>query len=118
MIESSSLPAIGGIGPSWYIELPAIVSGALSGGAHGVRNGFDAVGIITLATVTGLGGGIIRDVILGHLPPLALANPRYLFAAMVAAMVAFFLARIVARADALLGFIDAAALGFFGTAGA
>jgi uncharacterized membrane protein YeiH len=118
MLETSSLPPIGGIGPSWYIELPAIVSGALSGGAHAVCKGFDAVGVVTLAIVTGLGGGFIRDVILGHTPPVALATPSFLLAALLAGAVTFFLARSIARAELLLGFIDAAALGFFGTAGA
>lgn len=118
MQETSSLPVFGGIGPSLYLELPAIVAGALSGGAHAVRKGFDVVGVAVLAAVTGLGGGILRDVLLGHLPPLALAKPSYLVIALLSAAVACVAAPLIARAARVLALVDAASLGFFGTVGA
>lgn len=116
--QDSELPVIAGIGPSLYLELPAIVVGALSGGGHAVGKGFDATGVIVLAITTGLGGGILRDVLLGHLPPLALERPVYLQLAFVSAAVAFFFTRHVDRIQPLLTFVDAAALGFFGVVGA
>lgn len=118
MQETSSLPVFAGIGPSLYLELPAIVAGALSGGAHAVRKGFDVVGVAVLAVVTGLGGGILRDVLLGHLPPLALAKPTYLATALVSAAIACVAAPLIARGAKLLALVDAASLGFFGTVGA
>jgi uncharacterized membrane protein YeiH len=105
-------------GPSHYLELPAIAAGCLSGGAHAVRKGFDAIGVVVLSIVTGLGGGFARDLVLGHLPPLSLVKPIYLLVGIASAVVAFFASRAIARVEKLLTFIDAAALGFFATVGA
>lgn len=118
MDEGSALPVIAGLGPSLYLELPAILAGSLSGAAHAVRKGFDASGIFALATATGLGGGILRDLVLGHTPPLAFIKPSYLHTALASAIIAFFFARAIARIEKLLQFIDALALGFFATVGA
>lgn len=117
-LGESHLPVIAGIGPSYYLELPAIAAGCLSGGLHAVRKGFDAVGIVVLAIVTGLGGGILRDVILGHGPPLAFRRPSYLAVALASATFIFFASHIVHRILAWLKVLDAAALGFFGVVGA
>lgn len=61
-----------------YIELGAVVLGALSGALHGVRKGADAIGVLALAIITGVGGGILRDVLIGHGPPMVLRTPWYL----------------------------------------
>ena len=42
---------------------------ALSGAFKGVRNRLDWLGIVVLAVLTGVGGGLIRDVLLGDTPP-------------------------------------------------
>lgn len=118
MDDGSGLPVIGGFGPSIYLELPAIFAGCLSGGAHALRKNFDASGIFAIAIATGLGGGILRDVALGHTPPLALVKPIYLHTALGSAILAFFFARVIARLEKLLQFIDALSLGFFATVGA
>lgn len=115
---SRDLPEIVGISPSLYLELPAIFAGSLSGAAHGARKGFDAVGMVVLAIASGLGGGLLRDIAIGHTPPLVLARPIYLLAALVSVLVAFLFARWLSHADPVLEVIDSLALGFFGTAGA
>lgn len=112
------LPTIHGVGPSMYLELPAIIVGGMSGGVHAVQKDFDAVGVVVLAIATGLGGGLMRDMILSVGPPLVLLNPRYLYAVTAAALVAFFFAPQFARLKKLTEFIDALSLGFFGIAGA
>jgi hypothetical protein len=49
--------------PPLWIELPAVVAGALAGASFAKKRGLDLIGILALALVSGLGGGIIRDVL-------------------------------------------------------
>src|SRR5262245_4673413 len=104
--------------PTLLLELPAIVAGSLSGGGHAVAKKLDGVGVVALAIATGLGGGIIRDVLLSTGPPLALTQSAYLVTAFIGAVAAFFFSGYLARARPLLKIIDALALGIFATAGA
>ncbi len=102
---------------------------ALSGALVAVRRGLDLFGVLVLAWVAGLGGGIIRDVFLGVTPPVAVSDWRLLAAALLAAVLVFLLhgrwqetaavpggrRRIVTRAVRLL---DAAGLALFAVSGA
>jgi uncharacterized membrane protein YeiH len=51
---------------------------AVTGASRAIEHGSDIVGIIILATITGVAGGILRDVVFGRILPLAIANPVYL----------------------------------------
>src|SRR5256885_13633832 len=62
----------------------------LTGGILAVRKRMDLFGVLVLSVATGLGGGIMRDIILGHVPPTTLVDWRYLAAAVVAGLVVFF----------------------------
>ncbi len=64
---------------------------ALSGGLLGVRQGFDLFGVLVLAWVSGLGGGIIRDLFLGITPPVGVSDWRLLAAAVFAGALVFLL---------------------------
>ena len=101
--------------PIW-IDLSAVVVGALAGALHATRQRFDAVGVLTFALVMGLGGGIIRDVLLNRVP-VALTEKPYLPTVAVAAVVGFFFAGLVARFDRLMLVMDAAALALFAVIG-
>jgi uncharacterized membrane protein YeiH len=59
----------GVINPPLWIELPAVVAGALAGALFAQRRGLDITGIPALALASGLGGGIRRDILVGELPP-------------------------------------------------
>src|SRR5207244_12705214 len=61
----------------------------LSGGILAVRKQMDLFGVIVLAVATGLGGGIMRDIILGHTPPATLNDWRYLAVAGLAGILVF-----------------------------
>ncbi|HMM94598.1 TRIC cation channel family protein [Phycicoccus sp.] len=101
----------------------------LSGGLVAVRRGLDLFGVLVLAWVAGLGGGIIRDLFLGITPPVAVSDWRLLAAAVVAGGAVFLLhgvwedddarpaggRRHVTRAVRLL---DAAGLALFAVSGA
>jgi uncharacterized membrane protein YeiH len=100
------------------VDLTAIVVGALTGGLLAAREGFAVSGVLMLAVSGGLGGGLIRDVLLGDLPPVALTNVAYLPTVSVAAAVTFFFAGWLSRLTGLLVLLDAVSLGFFTVIGA
>lgn len=60
---------------------------AVSGALAGIRQRFDVVGVVALSLVTATGGGVIRDVSLGALPPAVLTEPGYLVVPIVAGLV-------------------------------
>ena len=98
-------------------EITATFAGALAGALVGVRLKFDLVGTMTLAVVSGLGGGIIRDVLLQKYGIYALENPRLLVAAIVAALVVFFFFSLADRLQWSLFLVDALSLGIFAAIG-
>ena len=69
-------------------ELVGIFAFALSGAIMAIRKRFDVVGIVLLAELTGLGGGVLRDVIIGERPPLAFQRLDYLAVPAAAAVLA------------------------------
>ena len=60
------------------IYLVAIAAEAASGALTGMRRRMDLFGLCVVGTVTALGGGTVRDVLLGHYPLGWVANPAYL----------------------------------------
>lgn len=102
--------------PAW--DLLATFAGSLSGGLVAVRRKFDIMGVLTLAVVCGLGGGIIRDVLLQKVGIAALSDNRYLLVAVAAALVAFFFATMVRRLKTPIFYINAVSLGMFVVVGA
>ena len=105
------------IHPPPWIELPAIIAGALAGALFAQKRGLDAIGILALAMVNGLGGGMLRDVLLARVP-VALEEPRYLGAVVVASLIGAFFAEGANRARHSIAAVDAIALGLFSVIGA
>lgn len=100
------------------VDLAAIVIGALTGGLLAAREGFAVSGVLLLAVSGGLGGGLIRDVLLADGPPVALTNPAYLPTVAVTAAVTFYFSGWLSRLTGLLVVLDAVTLGFFTVIGA
>jgi uncharacterized membrane protein YeiH len=100
------------------VDLAAIVVGALTGGLLAAREGFAVSGVLLLAVSGGLGGGLIRDVLLAEGPPVALTNPAYLPTVAVTAAVTFYFSGWLSRLTGLLVMLDALTLGFFTVIGA
>ena len=100
------------------VDLAAIVIGALTGGLLAAREGFAVSGVLLLAVSGGLGGGLIRDILLGDLPPVALTNEAYLPTVAIAAGVTFYFSGWLSRLTGLLVVLDAVTLGFFTVIGA
>jgi uncharacterized membrane protein YeiH len=100
------------------LDLLAILVFGISGGLMAVRMRLDIVGVVALATVTGLGGGWIRDVLIGSVPPAALADWRYLVTPVIAGIATFFLHPAIGRMERAISVSDAFGLGLFSVAGA
>ena len=90
------------------LDLVGVFVFGLSGGLLAVQRQLDVFGVVVLALVAGLGGGLARDVLLGADPPAA-----YLLAAVVAGLVVFAGARLVERLGPAVRLFDAAGLGLF-----
>src|SRR6266581_9307159 len=85
----------------------------LSGGIVAVRKRMDLFGVLVLAVATGLGGGVMRDLLLGHVPPATLTDWRYLASAAAAGLIVFVeYDRVVHLSRFITGF-DAAGLALF-----
>ena len=102
----------------YWLEMAAVTFGALSGALHATRKGLDLVGVFTLALVTGVGGGIVRDVLLQSGVPVFLRSPAYLGSAVLAAVVAVVLARYVGHLVPALGIVDTLLIGAWVVLGA
>lgn len=62
-----------------------------------MKKKMDMLGVLVLGLVTAVGGGILRDVLMGELPPAAFQNPRYGMIALGAAFVAFWVGFFLSR---------------------
>ena len=93
------------------------VTFAITGGLAAVRRGFDLVGIVVLAFVTAIGGGSVRDLLAGVIPPTALTNELLLWLIFGTALVVFLLHRKIPTGRVFYG-VDTASLGVFAALGA
>ena len=92
----------GVVEPPPAISLTGVFLGGLSRAIFAVQRTFVITGVLTIAIATGLGGGIIRDLLLGH-TPVALTDPAYLPLVVTAA---FFFASLVHRGELVLNILD------------
>lgn len=100
------------------LDLVGIFVFAISGGLVAVRNQLDIVGVIVLAMATGLGGGVIRDVVIGAVPPPAVKDWWYLLVPVLGGLVTFYWHPAVGRLERVINVFDAFGLGLFCVAGA
>ena len=95
------------------LDLLGVFVFAVSGAALAVQKRLDLFGVVVLSVVTALGGGLLRDLLLGDTPPVALRESRYLVVALVAGLLVFLgSSRVHLVARPFLVF-DAAGLGLF-----
>jgi len=73
----------------FVIELISITSFGISGALAAIRKKLDVFGVIIIGLVTSIGGGIIRDLVLGIHPPKSFVNPIYALVAGVFALLTF-----------------------------
>lgn len=100
------------------LDLLGIFVFAISGGLVAVRKELDLFGVLVLAGATGLGGGFIRDVLIGAVPPAALADWRYLIVPVAGGLATFYFHPVLGRVERTVNVFDAAGLGLFCVTGA
>jgi len=91
---------------------------AITGAVKASRRGLDWFGIIVLALITGTGGGLIRDALLGNHPPLALSTPTYVIVCISAAIFVMVAQKKITSLWILVMITDAIGLGVFTMIGA
>lgn len=102
----------------YAVDLAGTLLFGIEGATAAVAGKLDLLGLMVLAFSTALGGGIIRDLLIGFVPPSALRDWRYSATAFVGAAIAFFFNRFVqATPTQLMMVLDAAGLSLFAVAG-
>ena len=81
----------------FFLEILGTISFSVSGAIEAMKKKMDLLGVLVLGLVTAVGGGIIRDLIIGKLPPASFRNPRNALIAIATAFVAFLIGVIVSR---------------------
>ncbi len=74
------------------IEIVGTVAFAITGVITAIEKNFDIFGALVLGTVTAVGGGIVRDIILGYLPPMAFIKSVYAITAVITSLAVFVIA--------------------------
>jgi uncharacterized membrane protein YeiH len=101
------------------LDLTGTFAFALNGALTAIRVArLDIVGVVTLGMFTALGGGILRDILLGALPPATFSDWRYLTVAAVGSLVAFGASNALDRLAMPILVLDAAGLSLFAVSGA
>src|SRR5271167_4828272 len=89
----------------------------LSGATAAAERGLDLFGVLVLSFTVGVAGGVMRDVIIGAIPPAAFSGWLYLAVAILAGLFTFYCYSLVARMRSPVLLLDAAGLGLFVVAG-
>ena len=107
------------------LEMVGVAAFAISGVMVAIESELDMLGALVLGAITSVGGGVIRDVMLGVLPPALFVDPRYVLVAVGVSLAAFIVAlcmgerflRHLERLGPLINTLDAVGLGIFVTVG-
>lgn len=110
----------------FVFEIIGTVAFAVSGAMVAIKKKVDIFGVLVLSAVTALGGGIVRDVIIGSFPPRMFLDYRYVLTALIVALIVFTAAYIFRKAyqesetvvDNINNIFDAIGLGIFTVTGA
>ncbi|HEX2771713.1 MAG TPA: trimeric intracellular cation channel family protein [Micromonosporaceae bacterium] len=98
-------------------DLTGVAVFAASGASAAVVKRLDLFGVVFVGFVAALGGGIVRDLVIDVVPPLAFADWRYVFAAAATSIAVFYLHPQLARLRRTVLVLDAAGLGLFTVTG-
>jgi uncharacterized membrane protein YeiH len=103
--------------PLLVADLIGVAVFAASGASAGVAKRLDLFGVAFVGFVAALGGGILRDLVIGAVPPLAFADWRYAVTAVIASVAALWLHPALHRVRRTVLVLDAAGLGLFTVTG-
>ena len=110
---------------SYLLDIIGTVAFAVAGAMVAVSRRMDLFGVLSMGAVTAMGGGVIRDVLLGQFPPRAFYNYTYIYLSLAAALVVFLAVQIIRDAyrrshltvEAINNIFDAIGLASFSVTG-
>jgi len=97
----------------YFLDLLGTAAFAASGALAGVQRRMDLLGVVVLALVTAVGGGTVRDVLLGSVPPFCFKDENYLYLSIVIALLVFYFHHSLDFLKRPLLYFDALGLGTF-----
>ncbi|MDR0454014.1 MAG: trimeric intracellular cation channel family protein [Deferribacteraceae bacterium] len=102
----------------YLFDLLGTFTFAVSGALLGVKKEMDIYGLFVLAFTAAVGGGTVREIALGSIPPFLFTDPNYLYATVAAVMLVIFFNKKVERHMRYFTVMDAVGLGVFTVIGA
>ena len=99
------------------LDLVGIFAFALTGGLVAVKKRLDLFGVLVLAAAAALGGGVMRDLLIGDTPPVGISDWRLVSAAVLAGVITFLFHPGVERISKFVRVLDAAGLATFAIGG-
>ena len=100
------------------LDLFGTMAFAVTGAMKGVAFKMDILGVIVLSSITGMAGGMLRDIVLGRTPPAALIDPTYILVTTITGISVFYLYPNIKSLLGLFLKFDALGLGVFSIIGA
>ena len=100
------------------LDICGTLAFAVSGAFRAVKHELDLLGVLALATVTGIGGGILRDVLLSSKAPVSLVDYTYVLVCFIGGITVFFAAPKIASRWNYVMAADAVGLSVFAAIGA
>ena len=97
----------------YTLDLLGTAAFAASGALAGIRRDMDIFGVLVLGIVTATGGGTLRDLLLGDIPPFIFQNETYLYFSIAVSLIVFLFHRQLAFLRHPLPYFDAVGLGTF-----
>ncbi len=110
----------------FIVEIVGTVAFACSGAMVAIRKHLDLLGVIVLGVITAVGGGMMRDLLIGINPPSLFINPGYVLAAFISVMILFLFVKFRRMSmevlssvtyDRIMSLLDAIGLGAFTVVG-
>lgn len=100
------------------LDIIGVTVFAITGALVAARKEMDPVGFMVVGTATAIGGGTMRDLVLGIRPVFWVDDPNYLVISLVASLATFWAAKLFSRIFPLLLWLDALGMALFAVAGA
>ncbi len=110
----------------FIIEIIGTIAFASSGAMVAIKQHLDLLGVVVLGVTTAVGGGMLRDIILGNVPPSLFLNPVYVITAFITVMILFCIVRLnqkvleshyIAIYEKMMNIVDAIGLAAFTVTG-
>ncbi len=110
----------------FIVEMIGTAAFASSGAMVAIKKELDLLGVIVLGEITAVGGGMLRDILLGKVPPTLFVQPVYVLAGLATVLILFGVVRLnqgilegrsIERYERVMNFFDAVGLGAFTVTG-